>query len=202
MTDENTTEQDNLTPETFSFFDVFSGKAYPKDTVEIFMEEEAMFRLNKLLDKIHGEPDGPERDKLIDQAAALHAKVEASKMTFHITGVDDDFITGLREVADAHFEDRKKQVKTADNRLVKHLPESEQLNYVKYFNALVMSAHIEQVVDARGRVNTAPDADQVGHMISQAPTSQKEKLQRAIGALRVSSEEFEASIDADFLAKP
>lgn len=202
MTEENAVEEtDNLAPETFSFFDTFEGQGYPKDKVTIFTNEKVAYDLNRTLEKISRLAEGEERDKLVDEAGALHQKLEASEYTFSITGVPDDMITDLRDVADKAFEDRKKKIKGADGRNVSILPDSEQLNYVRYFNALVMSVHIEQVVDSRGRVNTAPSADEVAHLLDKAPTSQKEKLQRAVNDLRVSASDFEASISSDFLAK-
>lgn len=203
MTNEIEPEAVNpLTPETFSFFDVLSGDEYPKDSVEIFLDETSAHKLNKVLDKIQRAAPDDDIEDLVTEAGRLHMKVEQSMHTFYITGVSDDVIADLREVAEGHFEDKKKPEKTADGRLTRRLPESEQMNYVRYFNALVMSVHIEQVVNARGQINTAPDVDEVALLISKAPVSQKEKLGNAIAGLRVKASEFEASIDADFLAKP
>ena len=206
MTKAVTTEEEDhnpLTPETFSFFDVFEGLEHPTDTVTIFMNEKAQYDLNKKLNEIAQLAEGDSNlDAIVDEASKLHDLVEASRMTFHITGVDDDTITDLRDVAEAAFEGRKKQIKAADGRIIKQLPESEQLAYARYFNALVMSVHITRVEDAKGRAMVAPSVDEVALMLDKAPTSQKTKLQSAINDLRVRSSDFEANVDADFLAKP
>ena len=205
MTETTAPEEDHnpLTPETFSFFDVFEGLEHPTDTVTIFMNEKAQYDLNKKLNEIGRTAEGDGKlDELAAAAAKLHDKVEASRHTFDITGVDDDTITDLRDVAEAAFEDRKKQIKRADGTLIKQLPESEQLAYARYFNALVMSVHITRVEDARGRVMVAPGVDEVAILLDKAPTSQKAKLQSAINDLRVRATDFESSVDADFLAKP
>lgn len=205
MTKAVTTEEEDhnpLTPETFSFFDVLEGIEYPTDTVELFTAEKAQYQLNKTLTEIErSDPEGEGFTDLVDRASELHDKVQASKHTFYIQGVEDDEITALREVAEAHFEGKKVKSKLADGRTEKRLPESEQLNYAKYFTALIMSVHVTKVETADGRVMTAPGPDEIAHFLAKAPTSQKEKLQLAINELRVRASDFEASVDADFLAK-
>ena len=97
---------------------------------------------------------------------------------------------------------KKKPIKAASGRIERILPQHEQAAYLRYFNALNLSVHIEQIVHlATGRVMTAPPVDEIAIFMDKAPTSQKMKLQIAINGLRATAEDFERRIDADFLAK-
>jgi hypothetical protein len=197
-------EHDPLTPETFSFIDTLAEKEYPSDTVEIFMDEVAAIELAKIAIKIDQIPESdPETlEVFLKDAVKWQKRLEKSMHLFRIRGVSDDTITDIREIAEAEFEGRKKPRRTANGQhLERILPESEQTNYVRYFNALVLSVHIEQIERTDGAVLTAPSAEEIATFIDKAPTAGKEKLQRAIAHLRARAEDFERKIDVDFLAK-
>lgn len=198
-------DADVLTPESFSFVDVLSERAYPKDRVDLAMDEVAAIELDKIMLQINDIPEGGdsgELEQLLADAERYSQRLDKSTYTFYLTGVSDDTITDLQEIASAEFEPKKKPVKSASGRIERILPESEQANYLRYFNALGLSVHIEQIVHAAtGRVMTAPPVEEIAVFMDKAPTSQKVKLQVKINALRASSEAFERRIDADFLAK-
>lgn len=197
-------EQDFLTPESFSFNDTLAERPYPKDEVEVYTDEVAAYELDKIALKINALPAGEddELDMLLAEAEMYQERIEQSKHIFYITGVSDDTVSDLKEVADGEFEKRKKPRKNAAGHIERILPENEQMAYLRYFNALNLSVHIEQIVRVRdGARMTAPDVEEIATFVDKAPTSQKHKLQFAIQALRADSESFERKIDADFLAK-
>lgn len=197
-------QHDPLTPETFSFFDVLEERDFPKDEVEIYMDEVSAHELRKVMFELTTvDLDDPRADELHRRAIELEEKREASKYRFHITGVADDTITDLADVANAEFDEKRKEYRSVTGKIERRLEGDEQRNYLRYYNALVLSVHIEQIVRLRdGAVMTAPPVEEIALLVDKAPTSQKAKLQRAIEELRVDSSAFEARVDADFLAKP
>lgn len=198
-------ERDPLTPEGFSFIDVLNERDYPKDTVELAMDEVAAYEMGKIVLRINALPDGDdseELERLLAEAERYQARIDKSVYRFSLTGVSDDTITDLQEIASAEFEPKKKPIKAASGRIERILPQHEQAAYLRYFNALNLSVHIEQIVHlSTGRVMTAPPVDEIAIFMDKAPTSQKMKLQIAINGLRATAEDFERRIDADFLAK-
>jgi hypothetical protein len=195
--------EDNLTPETFSFIDVLNEVAYPKDTVTVYMNEAAAYSLDKISQSIKSvdDDDIDALDSMVADAEMYAKLIDESAYVFHLTGVSDDTIVDLNDIAEAEFESKKKPVKSASGRLDRILPQSEQANYLRYTNALMLHVHIAQIVSHDGRVLTAPSVDEIAKFMDKAPTSQKMKLQAAIQALHASSEAFENRIDADFLVK-
>lgn len=203
-------EVTNYTPaaeptiDTFSFFDVLEERTYPKDIQVVYMDEESIYQFEKLGAEIDETPE-PSADQIagfMERATALQEKIEASKFTFYLTGVSDDRIEDAKTLADDRFAPKRKQRKRADQSIEHYLPESEQLNYLKFLNAVIHSLHIEQVVQARsGRVMTAPSPDEVAHLWDKAPAAAKAALVGAIQRLRVDSNSYERSLDEGFFQK-
>lgn len=207
MTTENTpreTEQavDPLTPETFSFFDNIEGLNYATSTINVYMNERALALFSANNQDIADAEDGADISHLIEKRDKLSEAILKSQYTFELSGVSDDEVTEAKTQADERFAGKMKQVKAADGTLVKRLPEAESLNYTRFFNALVMSLHVKKITDPLGRVSLDPSADEIALFMDKAPTLEKQRLSIAISDLRVSAAEFEARIDADFLAKP
>lgn len=193
-----------LTPESFSFEGVLLERDYPKGEVTLTMDESAAVELSSIALKIDQLPEGSddELEGLMQRASVLSQRLDDSQYLFRITGVSDDTVADLKAVADAEFEKKRKPVKSASGRLDRILPESEQMDYLRYFNALNLSVHIEQIVRLKdGAVLTAPPVSEILMILDKAPTSQKQVLQEGIAQMRASSEAFERRIDADFLAK-
>jgi hypothetical protein len=194
---------DSLTPETFSFINTLAEVDYPTDEVEIVMDEKATIELKRILDKLKDVPedDIDTMEAFLNDAKYWQDRRDASIHIFRLSGVSDDTISDLQDVAAAKFESLRKPRKGVTGQLERVLPESENKNYARYFNALVLSVHIHQIERADGAILTAPSAEEVAVFIDKGPTAEKEKLQRAIGALRARSEDFERRIDVGFLAK-
>lgn len=196
---ENTEAVDPLTPETFSFFDVLEGIEYPKDEVEIYLDERAAHDQRKLNERVLNPPEGGfsegEKREILKQKTDIEARLEASKYIFKLTGVEDDKITNVKTLADEKFNVSRK---AADGTLRQVLPPEKQMDYMRFFNASVNALHIEQIVAPDGRVLTAPNVEEIARFYDKAPTSQKQKLNGAIQELSVEASEFENRVDADF----
>lgn len=143
---------DDLSPNatTFDVADMFTGKAYPKDTVDVFMDEETAYELHKLQAEARqavqegDEEKGAEIEKRLRE---LVKKGEASKYTFHLTGVSRDDRKAVIDLvrsefpADVDFLGREKPNADADE---------------KYAN-LYWALHIEKITRPDGATVVAPD---------------------------------------------
>lgn len=191
---------DNLSEETFSFFEVLNGEAYPKDTVSVYLNEGAAYKIRsarKLLNDIDNEDERQKTIKLIKQ---YEKEVEASAYTFHITGVDSDLIEAVGKVANKKY---RKKIKRPDQSISEYIPEDDQNEYIKFLGNSVLQLHVEKIVeDSTGKEIVAPPLEEIALFLSKAPVSQRDKLSNAIQNLQVSAREFEDRVSDDFLAKP
>lgn len=193
-----------MNQDDFDFFDVIQGRTYPTDDVTVFMDEQAAYEFVKAAREFDSLSE-PTNEQIAEYEAKLEdirKRINDSKVTFYLTGISDDEVTASKEAADAHFADKKKQRKAADGTIQRYLPEEEGGNYMNYFNAVVLSKHITQVVRHKDdRTITSPTPDWISHFMDKAPGAAKEKLTAAIQALRVEAADYEASLDEGFFPK-
>lgn len=190
--------------DTFSFFDVLSERTYPTDTVTVFLDEQAAYEGRKIALEMESAEDPTEVDveKYSARIDALRDRIQASEYVFHLRGISDDKYADAKAVVDEKFKGRQKQRRTADGRLEKYLDEDDQMAYLRYLSALMISLHVDQIVDPNGRVNTAPGADEIAMFVDKAPSAAVEKLNEAVKALRVSATQYEATLDEGFFLRP
>lgn len=207
MENEEITEESGIdptpSPETFSFFDVLSEKAYPKDIVTVYMDDAAAYDLKKLSIEADGveETDVEKIAEIGARLRALRERIEASAVTFYLTGVGADRQGDAMTHAQEHFEGKKVNRKRADGSITRELPQSEQFNFMKYMSAVSNALHIEKIVLADGRQMVAPSPDEVSAFLAKAPRSAIEQFNAAIAKLEVDTADFERTIDEGFLAK-
>lgn len=216
MTEENTApegvadENDAIDPLSEEAFDLFGlieeDYGFPEGQVEIRMNEKAahehMLNMRKLakLDAENPEHHALMR-KLIDETKALEEKIDASKITLHLRGFASDRLEEAREITDGIFEPKKKQRMLADKSIQRYLPQNEQLEWAKYFNALANSMHVTKVVDHLGREHAAPGVDWMYSFLAKGPESQRKKFLAAVQELKVPTDQFEARLDDSFFPK-
>ena len=208
MSDEGTDNFDisaAMTQDEFSFFDVLNEISYPKDEFSVYLDESAAFDFRKIQTEIDTttEPDAERVEDWDARLEDIRTRLAKSKFTFYVTGVSDDRIEEAAEVANAQFADKKKQRKTASGTIEKYLPDDVAQDYLRFFNAVVLSLHIERIVqNATGRTMVAPSPDEVAQFLRKAPGAAKVEVNERIQALRAKSGEFESALDVGFFPKP
>lgn len=183
-----------LNPETFNVADMFTGVAYPKDTVKVYTNEEPAYRLAALNKRIAREiADEGVRDELSDEAVKLLAEVNKYRYTFHLTGIGEDTLKAIVEKArQAH--------PSKYGTFGQELPNPEQ---DEYFNNLLWAVHTEKIEAPNGAVIVAPGDDQMKIIRGNLPRTQQAKIKDAIDAFSTGSAAgFEAAAqEADFLSQ-
>lgn len=211
MTEENTAPAvEDIDPLSEDAFDLFSlieeDYGFPESEVEVYLNEKAAHDRTTRIRKIAKlDRENPEHHallrKLIDEVKDLEAKIDASRVTFKLRGVDNSRIEEARELTNAHFEAKKKQRYLADKSVQRYLPEDQQLESLKYFNALANSLYVVEVIDSQGRSQAAPGVDRMFAFLDKGPESQRRKFLEAVADLRVDSSQFESRLDDSFFPK-
>ena len=207
MSDEGTENFDisaSMTQEAFSFFDVLSEISFPKDVFSVYLDESAVFDFRKIQAEIDlaEDPDEALLAEWDERLKSVRDRLAAKKYTFHITGVSDDRIEEAAEVANAQFEDKKKQRKTASGTIERYLPDAVAQDYLRFFNAVVLALHVERIVEERtGREMIAPSPDEVAQFLRKAPGPAKQEVSERIQALRARASEYESALDEGFFPK-
>lgn len=197
---------DFFSEEGFDFFSMLDGAEYPEDTVEVYLNEGAAHKSRaskRILASL--DPNDPAEDerieKLVDLIRGYDAQVDASKLTFHIRGVDAELTEAVKPQIDKEFKPRLKYRKRADQSRQPYYNEDDQMAYASALNASVLALYVTKVVTAGGHELVAPGRDYLYRFLKKAPSSQVQKFERAILGLQVESAQFENRLSEDFSLK-
>lgn len=166
---------DALTPNptTFDIADLFTGKAYPKTEVEVFLDEDAAYEITKNSRATTRAVVAEDTAALKDLEAKHHELVKraaASKVTFHLTGVS-------RAERKAMMEKTLEDYPLEYNLLGRPNPnpKADEVHADRKW-----ALHTERIVRADGSQIVAPTPDQIHVFRDNAPDAVVEQIEQAI----------------------
>lgn len=167
-------------PAKFNLADVIKGRGFPEDKVEIYVDVDSAYQLSKLNEELVLIEDPAQSAPLEEKARELSEKILASKLVFHMRGIDQKQIELI-----------EKQVKNEDN----------EEWVLDYFAALV-AANIVKVENAAGEIDERPfTMEEVSELRWGLPSESWEKLIATMQKLTLASGYFQGLTDAGFLQK-
>jgi hypothetical protein len=119
----------------FNLADAIKGRAFPEDTVDIYLDVESAYALSKLSDELIVSFDEADITRLEAKAKELSEKILASKLTFKMRGIDQKRVEELEK----------------ENKVVNGIDDNDEWIH-DYMSALV-AANIVEVIDASGNVD-------------------------------------------------
>lgn len=207
MTDENA--QDNakaiaeahLTEGNFSFLEHLASREMPTDVVDIYLDEAAGHRINKL-----------EVDRLMkagndDQVAIINTQIEheiekaqKSHYKVHLTGITNDVYDAIIDEAEKEFpyeytESRNPLTMKTERNVV--FSEKRQT----FFRVHYWAASIVKIEGPDGRVDDNITPEFAAILNAKAPVIALARIQGAIDELRMASDWMDKLAGDDFLAK-
>ncbi len=202
-------------PGSFNIISVLQERAYPKEVVEIILDEETAYQASSVkqkLDDLDGKianknPSAQQkelRDNLVEQLDELTEKFSSSKYVFHIRGISE----GKREklIKDSTKKYPIEYEKSADLSSLlgsnaqpheKPSPERDQL-----FTDFLWKEQIEKIEDPDGNVQKDLTYNEVRALRDNLPLSSSAKINKAIEKIRTATAVFMMETGEDFLAKP
>lgn len=162
-------------PRTLDLAAVFSGRAFPKDTVPVYMDEVLgyeIYKLNKAAIQAVLSKDEDEKDRIGAELKALAEKAEPSRLVFHLTGAS-------REDRKAATEETLERFPAETDMLGREKPNPEANDY--YAN-LVWKLHVEKIEASDGSV-VEPTLEDVKMFRKHAPDHAIEAVEAGIQEL-------------------
>lgn len=178
----------------FSFLDTAADIQKVRDTVTVYLDEVAIYELNKLnrLDVRDQEPDHDEK------VAALNKRIREKTYTFHLVGITHERLEELQDKAEHELPTRYTQIKvptkSGSELQRRELPNPDR---ERRFNALRWAEQMEMVVDHLGRTDMAPGI-KVAETISSWPNGALIAFRAKIAELEMASLGFQQTADATF----
>lgn len=191
-------------PGTFSIVDVLKERAYPKEDVNIYLDEQAAYEASMMNEKIEelkkSDADIKKIDALVESRDEVISKFEKSKYVFSITGISE----GLRDdIQEQSLEKFPMQYEEEKNPFTGEVTkkEIEDKERDRYFTNLIWHESITKIVDPSGSIQEKITLEDVESLRQFLPIACIGAITQSIEKLRMSTAMFMLSVDEDFLAK-
>jgi len=193
-------------PGTFSIVNVLKDRAFPAETVNVYLDEQSAYDASKIQERIDelakssAEEDINLAQKLSEERDVIISKLEQSRYVFHITGISE----GKRnEIQEECLEKFPMEYEESKNPFTGEIVKQEKENKARdrYFTNALWAASITKIVDPQGNEQESLTMDDVASLRELLPLAAAGAITQSIEKLRISTAIFMASVDEDFLAK-
>lgn len=193
-------------PGTFNIISVLNERAYPREEVKIFLDEQSAYEASKLKEKIDelvAKNDSElqeEIDSIIAKQEMIVKKLRDSEYTFNIVGISEGMREDLQEESIKKFPLEFEEDKNPfTGEISKREVESKERD--RYFTNLLWHSSIEKIVSPEGDVQDKISISDVESFRKNLPIAGIGAITQSIEKLRVATAMFMISVDEDFLAK-
>lgn len=193
-------------PGTFSILNVLEERAYPREDVVVYLDEQSAYEASQLQERIDelGKSKSldiqADIDVLILQRDEAVAKLEDKKYIFSIVGISEGLRDDLMSEAAEKFPIEYVENKNPLTGEVKR-EEKEDKDRDRLFTNLLWHSQIEKITAADGSVQETVTIKDVEALRRQLPIAATGAITQSIERLRVSTAVFMMSVNEDFLAK-
>lgn len=197
-------------PGTFNIVNILKDRGYPKDSISIFIDEDAAYRASAIKQEIEdldkaGSSKKADAKRVELNDALDEARQEMAKAAYavHIEGISEGkreelYATARKKYPIEYEADNSVQsILSGNSRVEKESPERDSL-----FTDLLWQAHIKKIVDPNGDEQTEFPYGTIREMRGSLPISAIVKINDAIERIRTATAVFIMETGEDFLAKP
>lgn len=201
-------------PGVFSIINVLQERAYPKDSIEVSLDEALAFKASRISEKIeefnkqiNNVDDADEidslsdkRDELVAQREEILAEIKTKLYTVNITGIPEgrreEIYTEAIEKFPIEYVEATPSLLGDAKREEAENPERD-----KFITTMFWAEHIESIVDPDGNVQGKMTPEEARALRENLPISASTKINEAIEKIRIATALFMIGVDEDFLAK-
>lgn len=193
-------------PGTFNILNVLKERAYPKDDIHVYLDEDSAYKASVINEKIEelSTSEDPESqveiEKLIDERDALIKKIADSKYVFTMVGISegtrDDLVNKAKEKFPIEYKHETNVLTTETSKEEIESPERDE-----YFTELLWEAHIEKITAPDGSVQDNIAFEDIHGLRRSLPIAAISNISTSMEKLRLATTVFMLTVDEDFLAK-
>jgi hypothetical protein len=179
---------------TFDIAKFAKGIAYPEDTVTAYLDIESAYKLNTINDEMARLKlaDPAEYEKLEAQTKELSEKILASKVVFHMRGVNQEVIESITEKADKKFPKKLDPMGQV----------IENEDWLKEWTCALIASNLVQIENAEGEIDEKHyETEDVLELRKHLPREIFDLLIAKMQQLTLAGAYFKGLTDAGFLPK-
>lgn len=188
------------TEENFNFMDVLASRELPTEEVEIFLDEAAGMRIQKLTESLENTRDPDQLKVIEEQIDFQREKARRSRFVVHMRAITSD---RYDEIIDAAAEEFPYEYKESRHPLtmapIREIIPNEDRN--TYFRTHYWASVIEKVVGPGGGEDANITPEWVGVLLAKAPLVALARIGIAAENLRMVGDWMDRLQTDDFLAK-
>ena len=179
---------------TFDIAKFAKGIAYPEDSVTAYLDIESAYKLNTINDEMARLKlaDPAEYEKLEAQTKELSEKILASKVVFHMRGVNQEVIESITEKADKKFPKKLDPMGQV----------MENEDWLKEWTCGLIASNLVQIENAEGEIDEKHyETEDVLELRKHLPREIFDLLVAKMQQLTLAGAYFKGLTDAGFLPK-
>jgi len=200
-------------PGTFSIINALKDRAYPRDDIEVYLNEDAAFKASVVSDEIDALKDTLTRkkgeaaeeiqvkiDALVEKRSEIFEELRNSKFTFIAQGISEGKREELLEMAIAKFP-IKYEEKINELTGETYKDEIQDVERDKLFTSLLWLEHLKSVEAPDGSIQDSFTIEDINELRSSLPIAASTSINERMEKLRTASAIFMMTVNEDFLAK-
>ena len=198
--------QEAKAPGVFNILNVLKERAYPKEEISIYLDEQAAYDasvLGEKIDELSKSSDIAHQkkiDELIAQRDVLIKRIEESKYIFFITGLSEGMRSDIQEQSLEKFPLEYEENKNPfTGEMTKKEIENKERD--RYFTLLLWHSSIQKIVAPDDSVQENVTMEDVTQLRDLLPLAGIGAITQSIEKLRTATAIFMMTVDEDFLAK-
>jgi hypothetical protein len=216
MSDIEEIVQEARKPGVFNIVDAVKERAFPKTSVDIFLDESLAYIISELDDALSRTANSMDktktlskkqvdeitqkRDEILDRKDKLVEEMSGAKYIFHFEGISegkrqDIYDKTLEKFPMKHEKNRNPYTGKMEKE------EIDEIDRDRYFSDLLWQAHIAKIVSPDGQEQVGISLEEATELRRTLPAASAAKISETIERLRVASAAFMMSLNEDFLAK-
>lgn len=188
-------------PGKFNLLEVIKDRAYPTETVNVYLDEETAYHASVVKEKLDSTDVKSKDYQMLERDLdTLVAKLEESKYVFSIIGISEGKREELYEESIKVFPVEYKEDKNPfTGEVTRNELESKERD--RLFTNMLWAAHISQVTAPNGDIQGVMSTAEVTQLRDALPLAAVGTINQAIDKIRAATAVFMFTVDEDFLAK-
>lgn len=202
ITESKTIAEAHSKPGTFSLLERLQGRSYPKETVEVYLDEAAGYEIEKAeLRYVRTDPADAEAIAAVEaEIEELRERAKASRLTFHLEGISSEEYDSVVDAAQEQFPMEYHESRNPLTMALERTPKDNE-DRETFFRVHLWAKFIRRVEDAEGNADTEITPELIAQVHNLLPLAGMARLHDAIQKLRMVTNWMDEIQGADFLVK-
>ena len=187
-------------PGTFNIVNLLRDRAYPEQSVTVYLDEQAAYAGGEIDSRIATTADDAEVERLTGERETIVEQLKKSAVTFHLKGLTESRRNDMLKQAKKKYPiEYTREMNPMTGESIREEKDSAERD--ELFTDFLWQASILRVEDSEGNIQENFGYSDIREMRSNLPLASSAKITEAIEKIRVATAVFMHEVNEDFLPK-